>query len=136
MHSKIFKVDVPCQEIPANRIGYGIALFEKVNTTGQRLTVYDLIVSRYGGSTDQKNLNEKIRSQLKGNNFRNGTLEHYPNDYTIEYDNEIYAIWHDGNNLPSPSFCDLFINCLALQIYWSNNPNTFPQLIYSKKMRF
>ena len=122
---RVLEASIPCQIIEDNQVGYGIALFERVNTTGTRLTVYDLLVSRYGrnNNDNNKNLNDEIRSKLQKKEERNTTLEYNAlnNKYDIEYHDGFYDNWVADDNLPSSSFQKLFVSCLALETWNKKN---------------
>ena len=118
LEARILKVYIPCQIIEHNKISYGIVLFEQVNTTGQLLTVYDLIVSKYGRNEHRKSLNDLILKRLRSSQKRKTHQFDYKpsgSDYTIEHDDNFYALWDSKNNLPTKTFQKLFVNCLALE---------------------
>lgn len=131
---RILGAEVPCQTISANSIGFGVALFETVNTKGTHLDTYDLIVSRYGRNETGDSLNTLIYNFLsdtdesfKKNEKLKYIVHEYEEknfkDYAIKYEDDIYGIWDDKNNLPSPNFRKLFVNCLSLQNYKNIRPD-------------
>jgi len=103
----IQKAKLPFIKVSANNIAKGISIFEQVNSTGTKLSIYDLIVARMARA-DKKSLTDYIRDELQEDNVDKKIKEGKKWN-----PKKNVGLWDDQSL--SSAFEKIFLNCLAIE---------------------